>query len=86
MITPRFLEIAIMCLSKKEITPVKCFSPGSKSCSEDISQTDGAEDVNRLELFLSLISTLLQFQEILVLSFSCYMFEGIIYPQGYSFK
>lgn len=49
MITPRFLEIAIMRLSKKEITPVKCFSPGSKSCSEDISQTDGAEDVNRLD-------------------------------------
>lgn len=38
-----------MCLSKKEITPVKCFPPGSESCSEDISQTDGAEDVSRLD-------------------------------------
>lgn len=38
-----------MCLSKREITPVKHFSPGSKSCSEDISQTDGAEDVIRLD-------------------------------------
>lgn len=46
---PRFLKVEIMCLSKKEITPVKYFSPGSKSCSEDISQTDGAEDVNRLD-------------------------------------
>lgn len=38
-----------MCLSQKEITPVKYFSPGSKWGSEDISSTDGAEDVSRLD-------------------------------------
>lgn len=42
-------EGIIMCLSKKKITPVKYFPPCNKSCSEDISQTDGAEDVSRLD-------------------------------------
>lgn len=38
-----------MCLSRKEITPVKYFPSGRKCCSEDIPQTDGAEDVRWLD-------------------------------------
>lgn len=38
-----------MCLSKKKVIPVKSFPSCNKSCSEDISQTDGAEDVSRLD-------------------------------------
>lgn len=38
-----------MLIKEKKITPVKYFPPCNKSCSEDISQTDGAEDVSRLD-------------------------------------